>query len=255
MRVLIVTAVPAERDAVTTGTAGTAGTSKAEDEAAPEHLPLPGGYTLHRSRPFTPPGPGTSHGPLLFDALAAGVGPAAAAAGTATALTAAPAGGAPYDVVVSAGIAGGFQQPLGGTVVATSIVAADLGAVTPAGFASVTDLGFGTVEHSPPGDLVRAVAEATGAAAGPVLTVSTVTGTAERAEELTARHPGAVAEAMEGFGVAEAAAAHRVPVLELRTVSNPAGPRDRDAWRIPEALAALGGSCAALLPVLRAWGA
>ncbi len=44
---------------------------------------------------------------------------------------------------------------------------------------------------------------------------------------------------MEGFGVAEAAAAHGVPVLELRTVSNAVGPRDRDAWRIGAALGAL----------------
>ncbi len=41
---------------------------------------------------------------------------------------------------------------------------------------------------------------------------------------------------MEGFGVAEAAAAHGVPALELRAVSNPVGPRDRAAWRIGEAL-------------------
>jgi futalosine hydrolase len=58
---------------------------------------------------------------------------------------------------------------------------------------------------------------------------------------------------MEGFGVAEAAAAHDVPVLELRTVSNEVGPRDRAAWRIPEALAALGTACAAAVPALRAW--
>ncbi len=50
---------------------------------------------------------------------------------------------------------------------------------------------------------------------------------------------------MEGFGVAQAAAAHAaargtvLPVLELRTVSNAVGPRDRAAWRIPDALAAL----------------
>lgn len=234
-RILIVTAVAAERDAVTSG--------------------------LERS--------GESAG---VEVLATGVGMGAAAAGAATALTAAASRGAPFGLAVSAGIAGGFGQPLGGTVVASSIVAADLGAVTspasggeaptpasagaakaPAGFASVAELGLGTAEHRPASALVRAVAEASGAAAGPVLTVSTVTGTAERARELTDRHPGAVAEAMEGFGVAEAAALHGVPVLELRTVSNQVGPRDPGAWRIPAALAALGTGCAAMLPVLRAW--
>ncbi|MGH3311836.1 MAG: futalosine hydrolase [Streptomyces sp.] len=228
LRVLIVTAVAAERDAVTAA--------------------LPGGHA-------PPPESGQAPGQApMIETVAAGVGPAAAAAGTATALTVAAAAGEPFGLVISAGIAGGFPPcGLGATVLATSIVAADLGAVTPTGFASVTELGFGTVEHRPPDGLVKAAAEATGAVTGPVLTVSTVTGTAERAGELAARHPGAVAEAMEGFGVAEAASAHGVPVLEIRTVSNPVGPRDRAAWRIPEALAALGGSCAALLPVLRAW--
>ncbi|PPS69089.1 Futalosine hydrolase [Streptomyces sp. MH60] len=58
---------------------------------------------------------------------------------------------------------------------------------------------------------------------------------------------------MEGFGVAEAAAAHGVPVLELRAVSNPVGPRDRAAWRIGEALAALTDAFGKLSPALTSW--
>ncbi|MFE9424476.1 futalosine hydrolase [Kitasatospora sp. NPDC006697] len=175
--------------------------------------------------------------------VTAGVGPAAAAAATAFALAAEP-----HPLVISAGIAGGFAPlaPVGATVVADRMVAADLGAQTPEGFLDVAELGFGTVVHTPPAATAALLARATGAVLGPVLTVSTVTGSAERAAELTRRHPGAVAEAMEGFGVAEAAARHGVPVLELRTVSNPVGPRDRAAWRIGEALAALGRAFAAL---------
>ena len=44
---------------------------------------------------------------------------------------------------------------------------------------------------------------------------------------------------MEGFGVATAAADHGVPFVEIRTISNLVGPRDRSAWRIDLALAAL----------------
>ncbi|GAA2061915.1 futalosine hydrolase [Streptomyces albiaxialis] len=178
-----------------------------------------------------------------FDVLAGGVGPAAAAASTATALARRS-----YDLVVSAGIGGGFLDLLGdrALVVAERIVAADLGAETPEGFVPVTGLGFGTDTHTPPEGLVRDVARATGAVPGDVLTVSTVTGTAERAAALRERHPRAAAEAMEGFGVAEAAALHRTPVLEIRAVSNPVGPRDRAAWRIPEALAALTAAFSAL---------
>ncbi|WDF39137.1 futalosine hydrolase [Streptomyces sp. T12] len=193
--------------------------------------------------------------PGVVDVIAAGVGPALAAASTATALTTAALEGAPYDLVVSAGIAGGFapHAPVGSLVVADEITAADLGAQTPDGFLPVTELGFGTVTHRPPEALVREVATATGARPGAVLTVSTVTGTAVRAAQLRERHPTALAEAMEGFGVAEAAASHRTPVLELRAVSNPVGPRDRAAWRIGEALAALTEAFGKLAPVLESW--
>lgn len=231
-RLLVVTAVAAERDAVTAGLAA-AGASVATLAGAATN-PAAAGTVTGRTA-------GTG---ITADVIAAGVGPAAAAAATATALARARAAGDPYGLVVSAGIGGGFapDAPVGSVVVAETIVAADLGAQTPGepgGFTSVADLGFGTCEHRPPREASRAVAGVLGAAYGPILTVSTVTGTADRAAELAGRHPGAVAEAMEGFGVAAAAAADGVPVLEIRTVSNAVGPRDRAAWRIGEALAAL----------------
>ncbi|MFJ3663843.1 futalosine hydrolase [Streptomyces sp. NPDC090119] len=229
-RVLVATAVPAERDAVARAFPGAA-----------EEVRLPGATLLRTDG--------------AFDLLAAGVGPALAAASTATALTTAALTGTPYGLVVSAGIGGGFQPeaPVGSLVVADAITAADLGAETPDGFLPVTDLGFGTVTHLPPSSLVREVVQATGARPGTVLTVSTVTGTATRAAALRERHPGALAEGMEGFGVAEAAAAHGVSVLEIRAVSNPVGPRDRAAWRIGDALAALTGAFGKLAPALESW--
>ncbi|MGW2821458.1 futalosine hydrolase [Streptomyces sp. NPDC001443] len=230
VRVLVATAVPAERDAVARAFPGPA-----------DEVRLPG-VSLRRTAG-------------RYDLLAAGVGPALAAASTATALTAAALSGAPYGLVVSAGIAGGFppDAPVGSLVVADEITAADLGAETAEGFLPVTELGFGTVTHRPPETLVRDLAAALDARAGAVLTVSTVTGSADRAARLRARHPRALAEAMEGFGVAEAAAAHGTPVLEIRAVSNPVGPRDRAAWRIGDALAALTEGFAGLAPVLEKW--
>ncbi|MET7872849.1 futalosine hydrolase [Streptomyces cyaneofuscatus] len=227
MRVLVVTAVPVERDAVTRAFGG-----------APEVLTVPGAE-LHRSG--------------AFDVLAGGAGPAAAAAAAAFAL--ASSAPHPYGLVISAGIGGGFAPaaPLGSLVVASDIVAADLGAETPDGFLPVTALGFGRDRFVPPPALVREVAAATGAAPGPVLTVSTVTGTAARTAALLAAHPGALAEAMEGFGVAEAAERTGVPVLELRAVSNTVGPRDRAAWRIGDALAALTEAFGKSAPALEGW--
>ncbi|MFI1654156.1 futalosine hydrolase [Streptomyces sp. NPDC020472] len=221
-RILIVTAVAAEADSVTAGLG----------PGAPGLLPLPGGLALRR------------HGHV--DVLVGGVGPAAVAAATGTALACEALAGGGYGLVVSAGIAGGFPPaaPVGSVVVSSAIVAADLGAETPDGYLAVEELGFGRSVHPAPEALTGRIAAALDAggpphALAPVLTVSTVTGTARRAAELAERHPDAAAEAMEGFGVAEAAAAHGVPAVEIRAVSNAVGPRDRAAWRIGEALGAL----------------
>jgi futalosine hydrolase len=178
-----------------------------------------------------------------------GVGPAAAAAGTARLLALAEAAGTPFDAVLSAGVAGGFpgRADVGATVLGTRSVAADLGAETPDGFLPIAELGFGTGVHEADPDLLEALRSALPAAvAGEVLTLATVTGTAATAAQLAVAHPAAVAEAMEGFGVASAASAAGVGFAELRTISNPIGPRDRAAWRLPEALAALTAAISAV---------
>jgi futalosine hydrolase len=174
------------------------------------------------------------------DVVAVGVGTAAAAAGTAY-LLARPG----FTMVVNAGIAGGFvgRLDVGATAVATRSVAADLGADGPDGFLPLDELGFGATS------LPATALAVPGAVRGAILTVSTVTGSAERAGTLAARHPDAVAEGMEGFGVATACARAGMAFAEVRTVSNAVGPRDRGAWRIREALdalAAVGGFLATL---------
>lgn len=76
-----------------------------------------------------------------FDVTLAGVGPASAAAKTAVQLCYAD-----YDLVISAGIGGGFKgkTDLASIVVGTEIIAADLGADSPDGFVSIDELGFGS---------------------------------------------------------------------------------------------------------------
>ncbi len=207
-RLLVVTAVPAEREAVLAGIG--------------ERSVLP--------HPLDPDA-------AEVTVVAVGVGPAQAAAGTARQLAYARAEGAPYRAVLCAGVAGALpgRAAIGELVVATASVAADLGAESPDGFLSVADLGFGsTVLPADP-----ALFPAPGARTGTVLTVSTATGTAARAEELADRHPDALAEAMEGFGAATAAHAEGVPYAEIRAISNLVGPRDTSAWRLSTAFAAL----------------
>ncbi len=202
-RLLIVTAVAAERDAIASQ--------------------LPSGADAH--------------------VLAAGVGPAQSAAATAAAL----AGGG-YELVLSAGIGGGFAPvTLGSIAVAASIVFADLGAQTAEGFASLSSLGLGTDTYAVEPALAVELTDRTGGHLGAILTVATVTGSSAATAELQRRHPDAVAEAMEGAGVAAAAVVHGVAFAEVRAISNLVGPRDRESWRIPEALAALGRAVAAIV--------
>ncbi|KOU53124.1 futalosine hydrolase [Streptomyces sp. WM6378] len=242
MRVLVVTAVAAEADSVAAGLAA-AGYARLSEEFVRRAL-IAGPDS---------PAPLTRHGRAGHEihVYPAGVGPAAAAVGTALALGRGPG----YDLVISAGIGGGFPAvaPLGTLVVSSRIVAADLGAGSAEGFIPVTELGFGRHEVHVLGSLGRRATRALDAAYGTVLTVTTATGTAERAAELLARHPRALAEAMEGFGVAEAADQYGLPALEIRAVSNEVGPRDRSAWRIGDALAALTDAFGKLPPVLESW--
>ncbi|MBY8871777.1 futalosine hydrolase [Micromonospora sp. PLK6-60] len=184
-----------------------------------------------------------------------GVGPAVAAAATARLLTLAEAAGHPFRAVLSAGVGGGFADrvPVGGTVLGTRSVAADLGAESPEGFIPVDELGMppewlgGGPSVDADAALLAELRQALPAAiVGAVLTVGTVTGTAASTQALAVRHPDAVAEAMEGYGVAVAAMQAGLPFGELRTISNPIGPRDRDAWRMREAIAALTEAAQAL---------
>lgn len=190
------------------------------------------------------------------EVIAAGVGVATAAAATAAVLAAAPEA---YRLVISAGIGGGFagQAEIGTIVVADSIVAADLGAETPeSGFLSLDELGFGSARAAVSetwSSRACAAIRSAGIAVcrGPILTVTTATGTAETTAALAARVPGAAAEGMEGHGVAVAASRFDIPAIELRAVSNAVGPRDRAAWRIGDALAALEAASKAIREVIR----
>jgi futalosine hydrolase len=171
-----------------------------------------------------------------------GLGPAPPAAGTARLLATGH-----YRAVISAGIAGGFpgRAPVGAIVIGARSIAADLGAESSEGFLPIEELGFGRSRIDADPTLFKGLTAALpGAVAGDVLTLATVTGTAGTARRLAERFPAAVAEAMEGFGVAVAAG--DLPFAELRAISNPVGPRDRAAWRLKEAFAALSTASGAL---------
>lgn len=193
------------------------------------------------------------HSDSRFDVLVSGVGSVAAGVNTARALACAE-----YSLVICAGIGGGFsgKAEVGSLVVSNRIIIADLGAETAEGFCSVDELGFGFTQIKIDASLVDRFSMALRAAQvpvkiGPVLTVSTVTGTASRAVELASRIPGATAEAMEGYGVGFAAFDRGLPVLEIRAISNLVGPRERSKWRIGQALEVLEAASFVMTEVLQ----
>ncbi|WNB91736.1 futalosine hydrolase [Bacillus sp. NEB1478] len=188
-----------------------------------------------------------------IDVELAGVGPIAAGIQTVKALSTGD-----YDLVINMGIAGGFvgKAEPGSIVIADEIVSADLGAESPDGFIPLDELGFGAstrvkVDEQLVASLFNALNEARiPARTGIILTLSTVTGTTDTTSELMVREPFAVAEAMEGYGVAMAAGEFGVPVLEIRSISNPIGPRDRSAWRMKEAFGTLEAASRVIVEVL-----
>lgn len=158
------------------------------------------------------------------DVAVIGVGPAAAAAGTARLL----ATQGPYDGVINAGVAGGLagRVDIGDTVIATESVSAELGVALPDRFQPLDELGFGSNTVTCDPSLTARVPGTRGV----VLTLATITGTPSLAAALAQRYPRALAEAMEGFGVATAARQARLPFAEIRTVSNRVGDRDVAGW-------------------------
>jgi futalosine hydrolase len=85
--------------------------------------------------------------------------------------------------------------------------------------------------------------------AGTFVTLSTCTGTAERARELEKRYHG-LCENMEGAAVAQVAVLHGIPWLEVRGISNLVEDRDPGKWDIPRAAEA---AQSAVLRILEGW--
>lgn len=276
-RVLIVTAVDAEKEAVLRGlgdkaadmfdviAAGVGPASAAAGTAAALALAAASASRLKAPAVAWAPDLATAPPQAAVDpALAQGAtapeqpdAAQASAASTTPGLLAGTGLTSAYTLVVSAGIGGGFPgvADVGSLVVADAMVAADLGSQAPDGFLSVDELGFGSSRVPADAALAVRLRDALKRAGhavsgGTAVTVSTATGTAETAAELLRRVPDAAAEGMEGFGVATAAQQFGVPALELRGISNAVGPRDRDAWRIKDALIALQAASSILREVL-----
>jgi len=156
------------------------------------------------------------------DGLVCGVGPVEAAATVAAALQRDRP-----DAVVHVGIAGGRGIAPGSVVIGAEAVYCDLAAAFP-----LVD----RVTADP--RLVDAVRRAL--PDSPVVQIGTSAAVGGAGHDVPV-------EAMEGFGVLRAAALAGIPALEVRSISNEVGERDRSLWRIDDALAALEEALPALV--------
>lgn len=156
-------------------------------------------------------------------------------------------------LVVSAGIAGvlpseaGFESslPIGSIVIGDRAVYAEEGMITRDGFTSISDMGFPVASFArgnsilPDADAVDRLRKSIpDAEVGSIATVATCSGTDGLAMEIATR-TGAMAEAMEGAAVIHAARLLGAAGLEIRTISNRTGDRERQGWDLEAAFAAL----------------
>lgn len=141
------------------------------------------------------------------------------------------------------GIAGGMKPSveMGRAYVFDSVVVDGVGAGSGTGFRSARAMGWSqlerwTAEH-PQDSLPLALPDPRQSIAhGQLLTVCAATDHEDELQQRMMRYPEAVAEDMEGWSVALAGAAHGVPVSVVRGISNRAGNRRTEEWRIDEAL-------------------
>lgn len=176
--------------------------------------------------------------------LHSGVGKASAAAASALALALLRP-----QAVISFGCAGAYPGSgleIGDLVLADEECYGDEGTQTPQGFLDLRQLGLPAVEidgqrwfdrFPVDGELLTrahrqlsaALASGRRVGTGPLVTVSTCSGTMALGEEV-AKRTGGVAENMEGAAVAQQCAVAGTPFLEVRGISNLVEDRDPRRW-------------------------
>ena len=187
-----------------------------------------------------------------IDVLTTGVGMVATAVWCARALASRP-----YDLAINAGLCGTFDRaiPLSTVVHVTTDLMPELGAEDGEAFLSLRDLKLlgenelpfaaGALVNATPPDnaALRGLPSVVGA------TVNTVHGRDESIARLLHRCAPQV-ESMEGAAFMYACLVQGLPFAQIRAVSNIVERRNRQAWKIPEAIAALGASVMEIIATL-----
>lgn len=157
----------------------------------------------------------------------------------------------PVRLIINSGIGGSYPDSglkIGDIAIATKEICGDEGIITPEGHEGLEKIGIPLVQDGKrkyfnefPLDktlikktysiVTRHASRVTRVKAGNFVTVSATTGTRKRALELGKRF-NAICENMEGAAVAQVCTIYRIPMLEMRGISNIAGIRDKRRWNI-----------------------
>jgi futalosine hydrolase len=149
-----------------------------------------------------------------------------------------------YDVVVQAGIAGAFTDiyTLGETVLVKQDTFGDLGVEEKGSLLSIFDMGLANKDETPflNGWLVNdnSILETSHLKTVSAVTVNKITESAAQNELLYKKYNAAI-ESMEGAALHYVCLQQQLPFIQLRSISNYIGERDKTKWKMKEAIANL----------------
>lgn len=143
-----------------------------------------------------------------------------------------------YDLIIQAGIAGTFNDrfPPGQTVMVQQDVYADLGIFEQKKLFTLFEKGFGDADATPfsNGFLVNEFSETFSLPRVNAITVNTITDNVTQNELFLNKYSPDI-ESMEGAAFHYVCIAERVRFLQLRSISNYVGERDKTKWKMKEA--------------------
>ena len=136
------------------------------------------------------------------------------------------------------GIAGCYNAtiPLGSAINFASVSCYGVGVGTGDQYTGATKIGWPMIEQSPVRDAIQETISLDAPGTDCLLTCCAASADYGDTLQRLLIHPDAIAEDMEGFGVALSCQIAGIPLAIIRGISNAAGDRDHANWKINEAL-------------------
>lgn len=162
-----------------------------------------------------------------------------------------------YDLVIQAGIAGTFQSAisLGDVVIVKEDVFADIGISEKNNFYTIFETGFADENDLP---FKNGWLENNGILAEEVflkkvksVTINTVTDNKDQINSLISKYDPQI-ETMEGAALHYVCLQENIPFLQLRSISNDVGERDKTKWKMKESIENLNSTLITIVEQLMA---